>query len=184
MPTLTRKLAKLRALSWPEQRLLLTAMLLLPLFWLGLRVLGLQRFQATLDRSSALAKPSPKLVIASEARQSSSQTEPMANGLPPPEAPPNSPLSLEQMTRLGALVNLAARHAPGPATCLTRSLLLRWLLRRRGVESDLRIGVKLDQGRLDAHAWVEVVGVPINDSQDVGQRFAAFSQPLSPEAFN
>lgn len=178
MPALTRKLAKLRALSWPEQRLLLTAMLLLPLFWLGLRVLGLQRFQATLDRIS------PKLVIASEERQSSSQTEPMANGLPPPEAPPNSPLSLAQMTHLGALVNLAARHAPGPATCLTRSLLLRWLLRRRGIESDLRIGVKLDQGRLDAHAWVEVVGVPINDSQDVGQRFAAFSQPLSPEAFN
>lgn len=49
--------------------------------------------------------------------------------------------------------------------------------------TDLRIGVKLDQGRLDAHAWVEADGIPINDAPDVAQRFAAFQQPLSPESF-
>ena len=88
------------------------------------------------------------------------------------------------MTHLGTLVNTAARHALGPATCLTRSLLLRWLLHRRGAQTDLRIGVKLDQGRLDAHAWVEAGGIPLNDSPDVAERFAPFAQPLSPEAFN
>ena len=93
-------------------------------------------------------------------------------------------LSVAELNDIGALVNSAARYAPGPVTCLTRSLLLRWLLRRRGIASDLRIGVQLVQGRLDAHAWVEYEGVPINDAPDVAQRFAAFTEPLSPGAFS
>jgi len=92
--------------------------------------------------------------------------------------------SVTKLQGIGTLVNSAAHYAPGPVTCLTRSLLLRWLLRRRGIASDLRIGVQLVQGRLDAHAWVEVAGVPINDAPDVGQRFAAFNEPLSPRAFS
>ena len=92
--------------------------------------------------------------------------------------------SVAELQGIGTLVNSAARYAPGPVTCLTRSLLLRWLLRRRGIASDLRIGVQLVQGQLDAHAWVEVAGVPINDAPDVGQRFAAFNEPLSPRAFS
>ena len=92
--------------------------------------------------------------------------------------------SVTELQGIGTLVNSAAHYAPGPVTCLTRSLLLRWLLRRRGIASDLRIGVQLVQGRLDAHAWVEVAGVPINDAPDVGQRFAAFNEPLSPRAFS
>ena len=63
--------------------------------------------------------------------------------------------SVAELQGIGAVVNSAAHYAPGPVTCLTRSLLLRWLLRRRGIESDLRIGVQLVQGQLDAHAWVE-----------------------------
>jgi hypothetical protein len=57
MANLTHKLARLRALTWPEKRLLLAAWLLLPLFWLGLRIMGLQRFQAMLDRSPAPVAP-------------------------------------------------------------------------------------------------------------------------------
>jgi hypothetical protein len=154
MTALTRKLTKFRALTWPEKRLLLTAMLQLPLFWMGLRLLGFQPFQAWLDGAQAR-------------RSVTSQP----------------PLSLAEMIAMGTLVNIAARYAPGPATCLTRSLLLRWLLRRRGTPTDLRIGVQLNQGRLDAHAWVEADGIPINDTPDVAQRFAPFAQPLSPESF-
>ncbi len=151
MQPLVGKLAKFRALSWPEQKVLLTAMLLLPLFWAGLRVLGLSRFQAWFVRSPLIAQ------------------------MPPP---------FEEMTAIGALVNIAANHAPGPATCLTRSLLLIWLLRRRGVRGELRIGVQLAQGKLDAHAWVEYAGKPINDAPDVAERFAAFNEPLSSESFS
>ena len=89
----------------------------------------------------------------------------------------NASISMNEIARLAALVNSAAGLAPIPATCLTRSLLLGWMLQRRGVTSQLRIGVRTNQGKLDAHAWVEYAGVPINDQPDVGQQFAAFQSP-------
>lgn len=88
-----------------------------------------------------------------------------------------------QLPSIVALTNSAARIAPGSSTCLTRSLLLHWLLRRRGVVSNLRIGVQLMEGRLDAHAWVEVAGMPINDVQDVALRYTPFHEPISPTDF-
>lgn len=94
-----------------------------------------------------------------------------------------SSISLDDIVRISTLVNIAARHVPFPATCLTRSLLLRWILRRRGVASQLRIGVRLTQGVLDAHAWVEYAGIPINDRPDVGEQFAPFTEILPPGAF-
>lgn len=92
-------------------------------------------------------------------------------------------LSPDEIVRIAALVNIAALYAPFPATCLTRSLLLRWLLCRRGVASQLRIGVRVTQGVLDAHAWVEYAGVPVNDRPDVGEQFAPFAEILPPGAF-
>lgn len=94
-----------------------------------------------------------------------------------PRPPTESRLSLDEIVRIAALVNSAARWGPIPATCLTRSLLLGWLLQRRGVASQLRIGVRLVQGTFAAHAWVEYEGVPINDQPDVGEQFAAFETP-------
>ncbi len=38
----------------------------------------------------------------------------------------------------------------------------------------LRIGVRLDDAAFDAHAWVEVEGVPVNDKPDIARHFAAF----------
>jgi hypothetical protein len=51
------------------------------------------------------------------------------------------------------------------------------------VESQLRIGVRLNQGRLDAHAWVECEGVPVNDRPDVGAQFASFGDIVPLDAF-
>ena len=144
---MTGKLAKLSALSWPEQRVLLQAMLLLPLCWTGLRVLGFSRLHAWMVRSPAAGA------------NSDSDVEP---------------------ARLGALIGIAAAHVPFPSTCLTRSLLLAWLLGRRGLCSELRIGVRVIGGVLDSHAWVEQDGKPINDTPGIAGRFAVFDQPLSP----
>jgi hypothetical protein len=99
------------------------------------------------------------------------------------DSPAGHRLTREEVIRIATLVNLAARHAPFPATCLTRSMLLDWILRRRGIASRLHIGVRLTQGVLDAHAWVEYEGVPINDDPDVGRRFAAFAEVPHPGAF-
>ena len=52
----------------------------------------------------------------------------------------------------------ASRRVP-KATCLTQAIALRTLLARDGKESELRIGVaKAEDGRLEAHAWLESDG--------------------------
>jgi transglutaminase superfamily protein len=94
-----------------------------------------------------------------------------------------SSLSIDEIVRIATLVNIAALNVPFHSTCLTRSLLLGWILQRRGITSQLCIGVRLTQGVLDAHAWVEYAGVPINDRPDVGEQFAPFTEILPPGAF-
>ena len=141
------KLSKFSALSWPERRLLLQAMLLLPLFWAGLRVFGWSRLHLWAARS------------------------PVTGNASRPDVEPAG---------IGALINVAAAHLPLPSTCLTRSLLLVWLLGRRGVRSELRIGVRMIEGGIESHAWVEHEGRPINDTSGTSARFAVFDRPLSP----
>lgn len=150
LPAISRYFSIYRALPASEQKVLLASLALLPLFWFGLRLAGLQRFQAWLDRS------------------------PIAR---------RAPLSQVEAAALGVAVNRAANHVLGPANCLTRSLLLRWLLRRYGTTSDLRIGVRFEQGKLAAHAWVEKDGLPVNDASEVVARYAAFDQPVTPKMF-
>ena len=144
------RLVQFHNLNAMQKRMLLAAWLWLPLFWLGLRVLGLQRFQARLLKTPAGSAHS---------------------------------LTLPIIGALGEAVNIAARHTPFPVTCLSRSLLLGWLLHRRGVASGLRIGVRLTQGKLDAHAWVECDGIPVNDRLDVSAQFASFGDLIPLDAF-
>ena len=101
----------------------------------------------------------------------------------PPAAQSAPALALSEIQALGEAVNIAARHSPFPATCLTRSLLLEWLLRRLNVISELRIGVRLTQGMLDAHAWVECEGAPVNDQPDVSAQYASFGDLIPFKAF-
>lgn len=150
MQRITRKISRFRALPATDRSTFLTAMALLPLFWIALRLLGLQRLQTRLHRS-----PRPR---------------------------PN-PLPLDDLMRTGALVNSASRRVLGPDNCLTRSLYLWWVLRRRGVYCQLRIGVQMIDGALKAHAWVEHANVPINDRHDVGATFDAFADAVSPSRF-
>ena len=79
--------------------------------------------------------------------------------------------------RIGALVATAAGHAPFGSSCLARSLVLSWLLRREGIDGELRIGVRLVDAGLDAHAWVESGGVPLNEPADVAARYTALAKP-------
>ncbi|MDG4550418.1 MAG: lasso peptide biosynthesis B2 protein [Candidatus Contendobacter sp.] len=72
------------------------------------------------------------------------------------------------------LVGGAAAWSLCRPTCLHRSLTLWWLLRRRGIACELRIGVRKEEGRFEAHAWVERQGMALNDQANVGQDFAPF----------
>jgi len=82
------------------------------------------------------------------------------------------------------MVQVAARHGVYSATCLPQSLTLWWLLRRQGIESDLRFGARKEAERMEAHAWVELDGVPLNDTLDVDQRFKPFERAVIPTREN
>jgi hypothetical protein len=75
-------------------------------------------------------------------------------------------------------IGVASRYCPGGAGCLVRSLALLGLLRRRGLGAQLRVGVGATAPRLEAHAWVELDGVPVNDAADVAARYPPFTGSL------
>jgi len=70
-----------------------------------------------------------------------------------------------QVARAGSLY-------PGRARCLEQSMVLYFILRRRGAAVELRIGVR-PYGFL-AHAWVELDGRPIYEKGEVTDAVVAF----------
>jgi len=77
------------------------------------------------------------------------------------------------------MVRAAARYGIGQPNCLKVSLALWWLLARQGIASDLRVGVRKDGEKLEAHAWVECGGVALNEPESPHQHFAAFGAALA-----
>lgn len=61
--------------------------------------------------------------------------------------------------------------------CVAESVLLEAMLRRSGEQPRLRIGVD-PTNPSSAHAWVEVDGTPVNDTDDVSLRWAAFGDEI------
>lgn len=148
-----RRLEQWRSLAPGERRLLLWLAVLLPLIGAALRLLDYNRSRTLLERLSQASKR------------------------PMPADPPAATADTAQ--RLARLVSIAANHGPYRATCLRQSLALWWLLRRRGIAAELRIGVRKEQGELQAHAWVEHGGQALNDAQGVTASYSAF-QPSFP----
>jgi hypothetical protein len=89
-----------------------------------------------------------------------------------------SEAELAEARRISQLVSVATKHGVYPATCLSRSLVLWFLLRREGIEGSLCLGTRKEAGRFEAHAWVELAGVVLNDSEDVRLRYAAFDRAV------
>ncbi|QQS54709.1 MAG: lasso peptide biosynthesis B2 protein [Candidatus Competibacteraceae bacterium] len=133
-------------LSWRERGLLLRAWWMLHGIALALRWVSFQRVYGFLGRRVGTTPPAvgDEMQLADQARA---------------------------LTRLVQGAAVWSLHRP---TCLHRSLTLWWLLGRQGIVSELRIGVRMEQGRFEAHAWVEYKGVALNDGLDVGLHFAAF----------
>jgi len=139
------RLDRLPRLSSADWSILARALILMPTTAIGLRVVGFNRMRSLLGR-----------------------------GLPDA----GSSLSGDAGQRLAAatarLVGIVARRGLWRLTCLPRALTLWRLLRSQGINAELRIGVRKEAGRLDAHAWVEYGGLPLNDASDVAERYAAF----------
>jgi hypothetical protein len=84
--------------------------------------------------------------------------------------------SLCNMVRM---VRAAARYGFAPANCLEQSLALWFLLGRKGIASELRVGTRKTAGVFEAHAWVECDGEALNETPEVHQHYAAFDRALS-----
>jgi hypothetical protein len=65
---------------------------------------------------------------------------------------------------LGELVGMAARNHLYPMGCLRRALALRWLLRCRGIHTELRFGARKEADRIVAHSWLEYAGKPVAET--------------------
>lgn len=88
--------------------------------------------------------------------------------------PPGNPDRL--IRRVVWATGAAARRVPG-AACLETALATRWLLQRRGIETDLRFGVEADSPGLRAHAWVEREGEPLPGATDPITRYRPLHGP-------
>ena len=152
-----------RVLAWEasERRLLIQAVVMLPLTVLGLRLFGFNRWYAGLSR---LTKGRFNSIFVPNKKDLLGKKQKVAT-----------------IRRTLRFMRLAVRHGLYGGNCLSRSLTLWWLLRRQGITSDLRIGVRKSEGQFEAHAWVEVEGYPLNAGQKVHQRYAAFKEPIVPK---
>ena len=97
-----------------------------------------------------------------------------------PNIEPNPSAALADARRLQRLVGWAARAHLLPMTCLVQSLSLRGMLARRGIGSALRIGAAKDPRGFHAHAWLEVDGEKVGESEDVEGLFHVLRGGTSP----
>jgi hypothetical protein len=130
-----------RDLSWSERTIFVQAMVLLPLASVALRLWRFQLIYKSLKEATSL-------------QEDKAQEE-----------------SLPEAQRTARMVDAAAHRVPYDATCLRRSLVLWWLLRRHGIDSRLRIGVRREKEGIVAHAWVECQECVLNDLADISQYY-------------
>jgi transglutaminase superfamily protein len=144
------RLRRFSALERPAQSLFLRALVLLPLVTLSLRWRGFQATQAALRRF---------LSDASQERAAASEQK-------------NTALTAH-------MINAADRHGLVHPSCLAKSMALWWLLGRQGIASRLRIGIRKEKEKFEAHAWVERDGKALNEPDDRHHHYAAFDAALS-----
>ena len=147
---------RFRALERPARSLFLRATVLLPLITLSLRWRGFRWTQAALQRFLPNTNPEHEPALVSK----------------------NAAVTTH-------MVNSADRHGLIHPSCLAKSLALWWLLERQGIASHLRIGIRKEGEKFEAHAWVERDGVALNEPEEHHHHYAVFDAAFSslpPEA--
>lgn len=76
-----------------------------------------------------------------------------------------------QAEQLHENVRLASRLLPFSCECLPRSIVLRDMLQRKGIDAFIRLGVNKSAATMNSHAWVEVAGQAIGEKADLAQSF-------------
>ena len=100
----------------------------------------------------------------------------VARGL---EAPAPARHDAAEARRLARITRAVALRWPLESRCLQRSLVLCWMLRRRGLGGRMQIGVRRTAGGVSAHAWVIDDGAIINDDEAHCSTFAVLEPPAA-----
>jgi hypothetical protein len=143
------RLRRFSALGRTARGLFLRAAALLPLISLSLRLRGFRKTQTSLQK-----------YLSTSSKEDESPV----------------PGRVDLTVRM---VRAAVRHSVGHHSCLEESLALWWLLGRQGIASELRIGVRKQDQKFEAHAWVEHEGVAVNELESPHDHYAAFDAALS-----
>ena len=91
----------------------------------------------------------------------------------------NSDSSLETVQRTCRMVRAAARYGVVQPSCLADSLTVWYLLQKQHVPANLKIGVRKQAHKFEAHAWVEYQGSAVNQPADQHKHYAAFDAAFS-----
>lgn len=144
------KWQKFFALPGGDRGVVLQAFVLLPVISTSLRVIGFNRTESFLDRFTRFPRDMSKQPV---------------------------DMQSQQARRVARLVRAAVRNGVGKSNCLEESVVLSWMLRRQGIDAELRIGVRKQNGKFEAHAWVAFAGIALNETDVPHERFAAFDPP-------
>lgn len=83
-----------------------------------------------------------------------------------------SPLPFEQVKQVIKLSEVAGRFHIRKMNCLRRCISQEKMLEKRGFKTRMHIGVRFEEEKLKAHAWLTLQGKVINDSADVSTRYS------------
>ena len=144
------RLRRFSALERPAQNLFLRAIVLLPLVTLSLRWRGFRATRELLQVSLSKVNDKSDTAIVSK-----------------------------DAALAARMVNAADQHGLVHPSCLAKSLTLWWLLGRQGIASHLRIGIRKENDKFEAHAWVERDGAALNEPDEHHHHYAAFDAALS-----
>ena len=80
----------------------------------------------------------------------------------------------EFVHKICRMVRAAEHHGLTRSTCLEESLALWYLLGRQNISSRIRVGVRRQAGKFEAHAWVEYAGEALNQPEELHRHYAPF----------
>lgn len=149
------RLRKARRLSAKERRLLAQAFVLLPLTRCGVYLLGIRRWQRFLITVSPKVKHE-ELIAGSRGCDADLATTTRAQ-------------------TIARIVKIATEQGALTANCLQQTLVLWFLLRRNAIESEICFGTRKLAGQVQAHAWIELFGTPLNEDKEVCDSFPPFA---------
>jgi len=95
-----------------------------------------------------------------------------------PSASSLSPIEIEAALRRHARLMAKVGLLLPVGRCLARSLVLARTLQGIDIPVDLIFGQSRTEEKLNAHAWIEYHGVPVNEAANIAERYLPFRTPV------